>query len=237
MTAEVYNSDDVKLYYKYNNQLEYENIVMNNIQGSTYSASISINEDTSNLEYYIIASKSNGASFVYPKDGLIDPINTIISSIPTTQWKPVRVLEHIITNPNYFISLNACRIDDFDLGCGGTIYLNNENNYVLNFDSESVPVIRIWAYPNLIQETEATFIFTEGAITKEITVYLPSTDFIDPDITLELFVASDGSTYWKKNPRLNIDNPLFEDAVANEHIARLADDEFSEKLDELEELL
>ena len=237
VTAEVYNSDDVKLYYKYNNQLEYENIVMNNIQGSTYSASISINEDTSNLEYYIIASKSNGASFVYPKDGLIDPINTIISSIPTTQWKPVRVLEHIITNPNYFISLNACRIDDFDLGCGGTIYLNNENNYVLNFDSESVPVIRIWAYPNLIQETEATFIFTEGAITKEITVYLPSTDFIDPDITLELFVASDGSTYWKKNPRLNIDNPLFEDAVANEHIARLADDEFSEKLDELEELL
>jgi|SRR3989344_5128343 len=35
----------------------------------------------------------------------------------------------------------------------------------------------------------------------------------------ELFIASDGSTWWKRNSELNIDNPTFEDAVNNGHLS------------------
>ncbi|MEA3504941.1 MAG: agmatine deiminase family protein [Bacteroidota bacterium] len=72
-SGETVYADSIRVYYKFNTDEQYTSIIMDNVSGDTYQATISVTDEVSDVYYYIHAADESGRSENHPYIGAPDP--------------------------------------------------------------------------------------------------------------------------------------------------------------------
>ena len=162
-------ADSVKVYYKFNTDDNYSNIVMQNTEGDTYQATIPVTDEVSDVYYYIHAADESGRSENHPYIGAPDPHDFHIQS---------SVSANILVNTNEISA--TCQVgtvteESFTINNIGEADLtyNIEVNYIdgedwLNFDVVSGIIIP-GSQNDIITQFDATGLEV-GTYTAEILI-------------------------------------------------------------------
>lgn len=214
--AKIYGSEENYVNYRYNSIGNFLQIPMSQ-SGDYFIATIPNNQDGINFIEYYISSFRNRRTTIYPDNGIENPLKTYVLSASVEQvliGGEVRILRHNLPLDSLVGYLHN--------GGSGALYLSNRiHNANLR---EPQPLILFFSRADF-ESGELTLGYQDEGINQEIRVYYPdinSAKYDDWNDHFLLYVTDDGSTYWKKNDDLGIENPTFEDAIRNGNLARVA---------------
>lgn len=217
--ARTYQTEETYVNYRYGNSGGFRQLKMTKT-GNDFIAMIPNNRtDADFIEYYISASKE-GVTTTYPDNGTQNPLK--ISVIKTSDKQAlfsgkVKIIKHNLSS-------DALAGHKYSNG-GGAFYIGNQL-YELNLNQAIAPIILTLGRADIpASNGDMVLEYEMNGEQKEINIYYPqinSKKFNDWNDHFNLFIASDGSTYWQKNDDLEINNETFEDALRNGNLARKA---------------
>ncbi|MAG52390.1 MAG: hypothetical protein CMH62_00335 [Nanoarchaeota archaeon] len=248
ISAKAYDIDGLELHYKYEGRDEYNVLDMEVTDENTFSATIPNNEeDIQSILYFIKALGSNGLISSYPEDGVNSPFLISFLDSSLDSWSPDKLVSYSLADTDAYGDPGSFWGTDLGIfACNDEGLCTRESNFHgnpfpigLEFSSDYRNAVITLKIPSqiTIAENILEMVYEEDGEVKTIRIYLPSISTTNLSFTHELFVSADGSTYWKRNDDLGIDNGVFEDAENS--LARASDEKltFGESLNNLGEVL
>ena len=244
VSAKVYGSNDVYINYRFSSTESYQKIKASRSDDNIFFADIAISGDNiRHLEYFFEMVKENYIT-TYPDGGqeypLIVPI--IQTSDKEAQFgQPLKIVQH-----NFPAGGGVGAVFKLESGTHGFMGLFFSNTaFEFNIENSLITSLALFFQNAQFPESNGDVIIQHyiDNIEKKLKIYYPPIDgTLSRDKGITLYIAEDGSTYWKFHPNHpifgSIDNPTFEDALRNGHLARAApsDSDFEKEIDVVQSL-